>query len=124
MYVSTSKFVFDRLIWLKSQISESVWFSHLKRTRPLHRILFIAIRNVYTPMHLLQRRRMPSLRWRIAFKVTAMEFVLLLAIFLTSSGYLIKGSVSQAPPAATAPTSPTENGPAADTVREKQIAVL
>ncbi|WP_250453044.1 hypothetical protein [Caballeronia sp. ATUFL_M2_KS44] len=53
-----------------------------------------------------------------------MEFVLLLAIFLTSTGYLIKGSVSQAPPAATAPTAPAESEPAADSVREKQIAAL
>ncbi|BBQ01131.1 hypothetical protein BSFA1_62590 (plasmid) [Burkholderia sp. SFA1] len=47
-------------------------------------------------------------------KVNAMEFVLLLAIFLTSSGYLFKAAVPQNPPAATAPAAPAANAPAVD----------
>jgi hypothetical protein len=41
-----------------------------------------------------------------------MEFVLLFAIFLTSSTYLLKGSVPAAPPvAAAAADQPMENAP-------------
>lgn len=75
-------------------------------------------------MYPLQRIRIASVHWRIASKVTAMEFVLLLAIFLTSTGYLVKGSVSQPPSTATVPTPSTESAPAADPVGEKQITVL
>jgi hypothetical protein len=43
-----------------------------------------------------------------------MEFVLLLAIFLTSSGYLLKASVPPSPPAAVASLPPLADAPAVD----------
>jgi hypothetical protein len=42
-----------------------------------------------------------------------MEFVLLLAIFLTSSGFLVKASITPSPPAAVAALPPLADAPVA-----------
>ncbi|MFM0324235.1 hypothetical protein [Caballeronia glebae] len=58
-----------------------------------------------------------------AGKVNAMEFVLLLAIFLTSSGYLFKASMPPTPPTANASAPPTANPAATESLSEKKATL-